>query len=771
MRCPRSHRDAPVGRRLVLVLFCLLWAVPAGAGHELPFYPGYYPQEIRLETLAPSAAASQLKSAKIHAYVGADPFAGGRAPGDVKPVESLGGYLVVTFNPASPVAASRESRCEAARRTAKSLGAAPGLYVPHPYPVTPYDMDYLEHFDLAQSARQAYAAAPGGSGVALRVQTKGPLAERLVKAPARSAKDWDATVEEIDAEGLLAAHGLSLGGWLGPPWLKDGWFHAYLLDARAPSDTAGRQALDALYRRLVTGAYDSPTTRIELERQLVSRLTAGCERVVLGYTVRREYFNAEFSQGVENISWDSQTGFNSAIFLRTVKLKDFPWNGWLRLGIATKAAAAWNPIAGFSDPAGRLLWAALGDPALLPSPYGAGWVPNRVRIATVTRPPTSEVEIPSDALIPEPGTGLLREVGKGRSARARVTFRLVASAFHDSTRMTPADAVYAYSFAYRWGAKGGGGSVDPALEAATAQIREGLAGFRVLKVDTEVNRYSDVTFTYVVPVIEVYLNIGGLEPERLAALAPPWSPVPWHVLALMDEAAKRGLAAFSPGEAKRRGVPWLDLARDAKTKEALAALVGGFAAQAWIPPALKQLVTADEAQTRWTALKNFHARRGHFLVTSGSYSLEKWSEREVILQVFRDITNPNGVGTYDRFSIPRRAFVARLAARGDRLEIFPEIERVESFLREYRIVREPLGKPVSDEDPASVPVCRYVIVGADGGVADAGLSREREGARLVVNLKGRLKPGAYTALVALALRENWVNPEVAVAQFRVDAAP
>jgi hypothetical protein len=280
-----------------------------------------------------------------------------------------------------------------------------------------------------------------------------------------------------------------------------------------------------------------------------------------------------------------------------------------------------------------------------------------------------------------------------------------------------------------------------------------------------------MTFTYVVPVIEVYLNNGGLEPERLAALAPPWSPVPWHVLALMDEAAKRGLAAFSPGEAKRRGVPWLDLARDAKTKEALAALVGGFAAQAWIPPALKQLVTADEAQTRWTALKTFYARRGHFLVTSGSYSLEKWSEREVILQVFRDITNPNGVGTYDRFSIPRRAFVARLTTRGDRLEIVPEIERVESFLRDYRVVREPLGKPSSDEDRADVPVCRYVIVGADGAVADAGLSRDREGARLVVNLKGRLKPGAYTALVALGLRDNWVNPEVATAQFRVDAAP
>jgi hypothetical protein len=767
MKAPRLRPGARVGRRLVLVVFCLLWAAPSGAGHELPFYPSYYPQEIRLEALPPAAAAPLLKSAKLHAYVGADPFAGGRAPADVKPLESLGGYVVMTFNPASPLAASRESRCEAARRIARSLGAAPGLYVPHPYPVTPYHMDYLEHFDLAQSARQAYAAAPSGSSVALRVQAKGALAERLVKAPAKGAKDWDAAVEDIDAEGLLAAHGLSLDGWLGPPWLKDGWFHAYLLEARAPSDAAGRPAVEALYRRLVTGAYDNPITRIELERQLVSRLTAGCERVVLGYTVRREYFNAEFSQGVENIAWDSQTGFNSAIFLRTVKLKDFPWNGWLRLGMASRPAAAWNPIAGFSDPAGRLLWAALGDPALIPAPYGSGWVANRVTPVAVTRPPTSEVEVPEDALVPELGSGLFRDAGKGKSARARVTYRLVASAFHDGTRMTPADAAYAYSFAYRWGGRAG----DPVVEAATAPLRQALVGFRVVKVDAEVRTYSDTTFTYVVPVIDVYVTGGALDGEFLAALAPPWSALPWPVMVLMEEAVKRGLAAFSPGEAKRRGVPWLDLARDPKTKVALAALVDTFAAQAYIPPALKRLVTADEAQTRWAALKTFYARRGHWLVTNGPYALDKWSEREVVVTAFRDFTNPNGVGTYDRFAIPRRAFVARLTARGDRLEIAPEIERAERFLREYRIVREPLGKPVSDEDRADVPVCRYVIVGADGGVADAGLSREREGARLVVNLKGRLKPGAYTALVALALRDNWVNPEVAMAPFRVEAVP
>jgi hypothetical protein len=759
-----------VSRALVPLVCCMLWAVPAGAGHELPFYPGYYPQEIRLELVPPAAAAPLLKSGALHAYIGADPFSGARPPAEVKQVESLGSYVVLSFNPASPASASREGRCEAARRIAKSLGAAPDVFVPHPYPITPYHADFLEHFDLVEAARQAYAAAPAIPGGGLRLRPRSPLAGRLVKTPAKG-NDWDAAIEEIDTEALLAAHGVSLGGWLGPPWLKDGWHHAYLLEAGTLGDAASRQAVEALHRRRVSGDYDGDVARINLERQLVSRLGSGCERVVLGYTIKRESFNAEFSQGVENVAWDSQAGFNSAIFLRTVKLKDFPWNGWLRLGIATRPAAAWNPVAGFSDPAGRLLWAALGDPALLPAPYSAGWVPNRVRVAALTRPSPSDVEVPEKALFPEPGTGLLREVGKGRVAGARIAYRLVASAFHDNTRMTPADAAYAYSFAYRWGAKGAAGGADPAVEAATAQIRQALVAFQVVRVDSEVKKYSDITFTYVVPVVDVYVNGGALDAAELAALAPPWSPVPWHVLALMDEAVKRGLAAFSAGEAKRRGVPWLDLARDAKTKEALAGLVDGFATQAYVPPALKALVNADEAQTRWSALKSFYAKRGHFLVTNGSYSLDKWSDKGVVLQVFRDFTNPNGVGTYDRFALPRRAYVARLAASGDRLEVTAEIERVEKFLRDYRIVREPLGKPASDEERSDLPVCRWVIVGADGTVAAAGASRDLDGRRLVVSLKGRLKPGAYTALVALALGDNWVNAEVAVAQFRVEATP
>jgi hypothetical protein len=761
-------------RFLTLALaWSLAVVTPARAGHELPFYPGYYPQEIRLETLTPAAAAAQLKASTLHAYLGADPFGGGRLPANVSSVESLQGYLVATLDPAAPGASTPQARCATALRIGKSLGASRATFVAHPYPVTPYHADYLQHWDLAQSARKAVETAPAGPPP--RVVPRGLVAERLLKSPRErnESKAAGVRLEEVDLHSLLAPQAVPASGSFAPPWLKEGWFHAYLLHAPSMTDVAGRQAADSLYRRLVTGAYQGEAERAELERRLVSRLTAGCERVILGFTVRREPFSSEFSQGIENVAWDSQAGFDSEIFVRTAKLKDFPWNGWMKVGTAARPAAAWNPVAGFTDAPGRLLWAALGDSGLLPAPYASGFVPHRAVPGAVVVGGASGVEIPEDAVLPEVGTGLLLPVGKGKTAKAKVTYRLWGSAAHDNTRVTPADALYPYVFAARWsgGSRApGSAEYDPAVDAATATARQALAGVRLVKVDSEVRRYSDITFTYVVPVVEVYLHSASPDPQELAALAPPWSATPWHVTVLMEEAVKRGVGAFSAGEARRRGVRWLDLARDPKTREELGAILDGLARQNHVPEPLKRLVAADEAQARWAALRQFAQRRGHYLVTNGPYQLEKWSDGAVVLQVFRDMNNPLGVGTYDRFAIPRRAYVSRITVRGGRLEVSAEIERLEKFLREYRLVREPLGSR-GEEDKADLPACRYVILGADGAVAAAGVSREVQASRLVVDLKGRLKPGAYTALVALALGDNLVNPEVATAQLRIEATP
>ena len=134
----------------------------ACAGHEATFYPSFYPQEIRIDAMAPAAAASGWPATGVHAYLGADVFDGRPVAANAAAVSSLGSYLVLTFDAAGGRYATGSSnapaRCAAAGALLRALPAHDTSYVLHPYPVTPYHADYLHQFDLAQQARAQYAA-------------------------------------------------------------------------------------------------------------------------------------------------------------------------------------------------------------------------------------------------------------------------------------------------------------------------------------------------------------------------------------------------------------------------------------------------------------------------------------------------------------------------------------------------------------------------------------------------------------------------------------
>src|SRR5437016_12261298 len=72
----------------------------AQAGHESPFYPSFYPQEIRIETLDPAAAAAGWQNARVQAYVGDGLFAEEPMPADAVSATSLDSYVVLTFDAA-----------------------------------------------------------------------------------------------------------------------------------------------------------------------------------------------------------------------------------------------------------------------------------------------------------------------------------------------------------------------------------------------------------------------------------------------------------------------------------------------------------------------------------------------------------------------------------------------------------------------------------------------------------------------------------------------
>jgi hypothetical protein len=346
----------------------------ARGGHELPIYPSFYPHEIEIRTLAADRAAGELRAGNIQAYLGEDLQLAGDAPEQIRAVESLGSFVIAQVNPDSARMRSEASACAAVGGVLRELGRQDGIVV-HPYPVTPFHGDYLYHADLAAAAKARFSN--GEAAVDVKVKASGRLAHARTDWSA-NAVDWDVEVMEVDAAALVTSAAFSVNGWSAPPWAKAGWFHAERLLGDAIDDPARSARARSDLHRLESADFNELAERANLERDLVTTLSGGCRKIVAGYTVKRQYINVDYSAGIENVGYDAIEGLQSPIFIRTVKLKDFPWNGWLALGIPDSPAAAWNPIGGMADPFGRMFGFTAADPALLPAPYDAGWMLNRI---------------------------------------------------------------------------------------------------------------------------------------------------------------------------------------------------------------------------------------------------------------------------------------------------------------------------------------------------------------------------------------------------------
>ncbi len=384
--------------------------------------------------------------------------------------------------------------------------------------------------------------------------------------------------------------------------------------------------------------------------------------------------------------------------------------------------------------------------------------------AAATETATGAVVVPADAVLPEAGSGRLLPVGPGRTAATRLTYGAMASPFHDGTGVTAADLLYPFAAAWRWGARSdpAAASYDPAIDKATALLRRSLKGLKFAGVDagSKTIRFGDLTYARERLLVDVYVDAPAGAVETAAALAPPWSPLPWHVIALMEETVGRGWAAFSQAEAERRGVEWLDPVRSESLKGRLKSLVEEFARDGYVPAPLAGLVTAADARARWQALAAFHAKHGHFLVTNGPYTVKSWSAEAAVLEVVRDPRYPLGVGSYDSYAIPRRAFVAKAETSADGIALTVEVETVETVARDYRIVRQPFKGGATGAGKRLIPECRYVAVGGDGRVALAGQGRLRDDGTFALDLRGKLAPGRYAVLVALYVNGNAVNAEI-----------
>ena len=383
----------------------------------------------------------------------------------------------------------------------------------------------------------------------------------------------------------------------------------------------------------------------------------------------------------------------------------------------------------------------------------------------------AEVAITPEAVLPEPGSGILMAVGPDKTAKVKLTYRVMGSSFHDGTKTTVADLLYAYMFAYRWGVRGEGNEAryDPFVDAATAPLRRQLAGLRAVGSDAVSRsfRVGDVNFVRELFTIDVYATVLPEDPERDGLIAPPWSTLPWHLIVLMEEAADRGWAAFSQAEAARRGVEWLDLVRSEQMNGRMASLVETFEREGYRPAALRALVSAEEARRRWAALAAFYKGHGHFLVTNGPYQLKRWSTATVTLEAFRDLTYPLGVGSYDAYAVPRRGYITNVEQGIGRIRLSGDIETIVKFARSYRVERAPMRSVSRDVLKRALPECRYVVTDDKGRVVISGVAALDDELTFQIDLNGKLAPGDYIVMALIAVNGNAMNADIRRIPMRI----
>ena len=130
-----------------------------------------------------------------------------------------------------------------------------------------------------------------------------------------------------------------------------------------------------------------------------------------------------------------------------------------------------------------------------------------------------------------------------------------------------------------------------------------------------------------------------------------------------------------------------------------------------------------------------------------------------MLEAFRDLTYPLGVGSYDAYAVPRRGYITKMSARRSR-QLLGDIETVVEFARSHRIEREPMQSLSRDVLKRAAPECRYVVIDDKGGVVLAGTVALDDGVMFQINLNGKLPTGDYTIMALIVVNGNAANAAI-----------
>ena len=406
------------------------------------------------------------------------------------------------------------------------------------------------------------------------------------------------------------------------------------------------KSLDEVTQRL---AYSNFTSENERNALLQNATKAGIQESVRVFLVKViEPFVA--SSTVKGLVNDFGAGITSKYSL--VNARSTKDNSSLDIGVKQIYQSAWNSVGGFTDTYSQNIFSAISDAPIFTNPYTGDILPMRYQWTNVsTAGPLDKLKVAPDALLWNPITQQWKDVGdNGTTAKSKVTYKILYSNWHNGIPMDKSDLLYSQYFLFEWGTNSGQNdrTVDPQYLSSASVGIPYEKGIKFLANDE----------------IEYFSDFWHYDKNQIAGFAASsWPAQPWEITAATERLVTGGKLAYSKGEATAKNIDWLSLiipqhANLIKTE------LQKMKDESFVPPALKGIVTVDEAKKRYDASIKWITNHNHAVISNGPFYLDSYnpSGRIITIKAFRDQSYPFEQGHWSYFENPKLADIGKVDA-------------------------------------------------------------------------------------------------------------
>lgn len=314
----------------------------------------------------------------------------------------------------------------------------------------------------------------------------------------------------------------------------------------------------------------------------------------------------------------------------------------INIGVKQIYQGAWNSVGGCNDIYCTNINSLVTDPSASRNPYTGEVVPLRTPWTNITTMgPEKRLAVDSDALKWNPRNQIWEKIGENTS-KSKVTYNMIYSNWHNGQPMGKADLIYPLYFLYEWSSKTNSTDVtfDPEYASRAIIALQYLRGTKFLDDNNAIS----------------FVDYWHFDSKEIADFATLWATSPWEVNAAIERLVKNGNFAYTRSEATVKNIEWLSLIIPSHA-QAIKLELEKMKSERFVPAALKDSATVEDAIKRYDASIKWIAEHNHAIIGNGPYQIKNYNPtgKVITLTAFRDSTYPFTKGYWSNFETPKLA--------------------------------------------------------------------------------------------------------------------